>query len=503
MLRSGVTPPQSGRSDASVCTEDGVANDDMAVFEISSSTSRLKTKTSDWRRQKNEGNISCWKGFVRGAVEVMCGSRLNVLLVFIPVTIYGSGRWGDGVVFVFSLLSITPCAERLGFITEQLALHTNDTLGGLLNATFGNATEVIISIFALLKARHGVAGNSNYEAYIKLTQVSLLGSIFSNSLIVFGSSMIVGGLRFPVQYFNKYGADLSTVLLMLCSVSIAVLGSLHHTNLITEERELSFSFLASILSMVVYGIFLFFQLKTHRHLFEEDSDNNKADSASFGGFTPVRKNSDEEVVGAMVRRDSMGAYIEEGLGNKGMRMDSGAFSRPSTDDFDFQDGPGEEEEEEEEIVLGFGASIGWLSVVSVMISVLSESLVGAIQGASKKWSVPEEFIGAIVVPIAGNAAEHASALMFAYRNKMDITIGVALGSSVQVGLFVLPLCVIIGQSLGTTMSLTFGVLDIVALVLSNITVGIVVRGGQSNYLYGIVLVCIYILLAAGYWEIHS
>lgn len=258
--------------------------------------------------------------------------------------------WGDGLQFLCALVAIAPFAERLSFVTEQLAMYTNDTLGGLLNATFGNVTELIVSVFALRAGMYHIV------------QVNLLGSVLSNLLLVLGMALFFGGLKHETQTFNRNAASMNSSLLMLASMSVLFPTSLALSGAqLHADSILLLSRVMSLLLGIVYSAFLYFQLATHRHLFEGQEDD----------------------------------------------------------------------EADEEFVLGFWGAIFWLGVITAIIALLSEVMVDAIEGAAASWGVPDIFIGVIVIPIVGNAAEHAAAVIFALKNKMDLALGIAVGSATQ------------------------------------------------------------------------
>jgi len=332
--------------------------------------------------------------------DILFTSSLNWLLLLIPVAVVAKNVGvGDGWLFVFSLLPICPLAERLGYVTEQMATYTNPTLGGLLNATFGNLTEMIVSYFAL---KGGL---------LRVVQLSLLGSILSNMLLVLGCAFFAGGLKHKHQTFNKTGVGMNSALLLLAVISLSVPAVLHttHTELHGTQSEIALSRFTSCLLLGVYATFLYFQLVTHRDLFDE----------------------------------------EEG-----------------------------DDDEEEEVNQTFWACIGWLSVITVFISVLSDYLVDAIEGAADSMGMPVAFISVIILPIVGNAAEHASAVMFAMKNKMDLALGVAIGSSTQ------------------PLDLNLHVFETTTFILTVISVSFVVADGQSNWLKGLTLILAYAVVSA-------
>lgn len=183
--------------------------------------------------------------FISGGYELVRGGPINILLVFVPCAIASNiFSLPEGITFTLALLGLAPLAERLGFVTEQLTLHTNDSIGGLLNATFGNATELIVAASALFRGLN------------RLVQLSMLGSILSNMLLVLGSAFFLGGCRYKKQYFSKVSSQINSTLLILSCVG--VLGSTNESRL----GELGYSCFTSILLFVLYFVYLYFQVKT-------------------------------------------------------------------------------------------------------------------------------------------------------------------------------------------------------------------------------------------------
>ncbi|VAH91270.1 vacuolar cation/proton exchanger 2 isoform X1 [Triticum dicoccoides] len=371
---------------------------------------------------------SKWRMALRSIRIVIFQAKINVLLPFGPLAItlhYLSGNH-QGWVFLFSLVGITPLAERLGYATEQLACYTGPTIGGLLNATFGNATEMIISIYAL---KNGM---------IRVVQQSLLGSILSNMLLVLGCAFFAGGLAHPNrdQVFNKASAVVNSGLLLMAVLGLMFPAVLHftHSEAHYGKSEVSLSRFSSCIMLVAYASYLFFQLKSQRSL-----------------YSPIGE--EEE----------------------------------STED----------EEDEKEIAQG--EAISWLFVLTIWISILSGYLVDAIQGASESLNMPLAFISVILLPIVGNAAEHASAIMFAMKNKLDITLGVAIGSSTQISMFVIPFCVVIGWMMGEEMDLNFQLFETATLFITVLVVAFMLQEGTSNYFKGLMLILCYLIVAASFF----
>lgn len=370
---------------------------------------------------------------LRSIYIVIIKAKINVLVPFGPLAIvlhYVTGK--HAWVFFLSLLGITPLAERLGYVTEQLAFYTGPTVGGLLNATFGNATEMIISLYAL------------NNGMMRVVKQSLLGSILSNMLLVLGCAFFSGGIihHQKVQVFNKATAIVNSGLLLMAVMGLLFPAVLHftHTELHFGESQLALSRFSSCIMLVAYASYLFFQLKSQPYLYtsvSEDGEHNSEDS---------------------------------------------------------------EEEEVPEITQW--EAIGLLAVLTIGISVLSGYLVDAIKGASDSMNMPMSFISVILLPIVGNAAEHASAIMFAMKDKLDITLGVAIGSSTQISMFVIPFCVVVGWFMGKPMDLNFQLFETATLFITVLVVAFMLQEGTSNYFKGLMLILCYLIVAASFF-VHA
>ncbi|XP_019708874.1 vacuolar cation/proton exchanger 3 isoform X2 [Elaeis guineensis] len=356
--------------------------------------------------------------------------KINLLLPFGPMSIILHYLTKNhGLVFSFSLIGIAPLAERLGYATEQLAFYTGPTVGGLLNATFGNATEMIIAIYAL---KNGM---------IRVVQQSLLGSILSNMLLVLGCAFLAGGIVHceKDQVFNKAAAVVNSGLLLMAVMGLLFPAVLHftHSEVQYGESEVSLSRFSSCVMLVAYASYLVFQLKSHRNL-----------------YSPI----DEE-------------------------------ERQNEDDLDEVEVP----------ELGQWEAISWLAFLTIWVSILSEYLVNAIEGASDSLNLPVSFISVILLPIVGNAAEHASAIMFAMKDKLDITLGVAIGSSTQISMFVIPFCVVVGWIMGKRMDLNFQLFETATLFITVLVVAFMLQEGTTNYFKGLMLILCYLIVAASFF----
>ncbi|KAG6735361.1 hypothetical protein POTOM_062069 [Populus tomentosa] len=378
------------------------------------------------------GGSKMWKNVVYKSIKtVVFSNKLNVLIAFGPLTILVHILTGhNGLVFLLSLLGIIPLAERLGYATEQLAMYTGPTVGGLLNATFGNATELIIAIYAL---RNGM---------IRVVQLSLLGSILSNMLLVLGCAFFCGGLVFyrKEQVFNKASAIVNSGLLLMAVMGLLFPAVLHftHTEVHYGKSELALSRFSSCIMLGVYAAYLFFQLKSRKD-----------------PYIPL-----------------------------------------SEDESQNRENEGDNDETPE---IGKWESVIWLLIMTAWISVLSEYLVDAIEGTSHAWNIPISFIGVILLPIVGNAAEHAGAIMFAMKDKLDISLGVAIGSSTQISMFGIPFCVVVGWIMGKPMDLNFQLFETATLFITVIVVAFFLQEGSSNYFKGLMLILCYVIVAASFF----
>ncbi|CAM8948673.1 unnamed protein product [Rhodiola kirilowii] len=363
---------------------------------------------------------------------VILSTKISLLIPFGPLAVLVHLFSGHhGWVFFLSLVGIIPLAERLGYATEQLAFFTGPTVGGLLNATFGNATELIISIHALK------------TGMIRVVQQSLLGSILSNMLLVLGCAFFSGGVVFSnkEQVFNKAAASVDSSLLLMAVMGLLFPAVLHftHTELHFGKSELALSRFSSCIMLVAYAAYLFFQLKSQIHLYEPISD------------------------------------------------------------VEIKEGSLDEEDEEESPDISKLEALVWLFIFTLWISFLSEYLVNAIEGASVAMKIPIAFISVILLPIVGNAAEHTSAIIFAMKDKLDISLGVAIGSSTQISMFGIPFCVVVGWIMGRPMDLNFQLFETATLFMTVLVVAFMLQEGTSNYFKGLMLILCYVIVAASFF----
>ena len=461
-----------------------------------SGSKRMDTKTMMCNIIR-EAKVSSW--------HMILGTKMNVLLVCIPVGIASHKySWGSGVTAVLALLSLCPLAERLGFTTEQLALRTNDTLGALLNVTFGNATELILSIVALR------------EAEILLIQMSLIGSILSNQLLVLGSAMVTGGVKHGVQLFERQSAVLHVALLVGSSVGLGIPALIEVVGGSQGEAAITWlSRFISVIMITVYGLFLYYLLKMQKKAESKPVSPPEALKFSIlhksvahhkmGPNTSVHAAGPEDIEMASMRassKDSIHFDDFETSGRSSLRsVHSNSVRSAHTDSsrsMDFSAIEGEEEEEEP--VISTCSGVFWLGVVACLISYMSDILVANIEnGAAEQLHIPPAFLYTIIVPIVGNAAEHTSALIFSYRNKPDIAFGIAVGSSVQIALLVIPACVLIAWPMKQPLSLSFGGFDTAVYAASVILLFTCITDGRSNWMKGALLIAAYFFISLGVW----
>merc|ERR1719376_38926 len=364
------------------------------------------------------------KGFMRDVALLLLSMKswLSWCYVAAPVCYYYYFTKGSvAVQFWSAFVAMIPMASLLGDLTEVLAAHTGDLIGGLVNATLGNAVEMILTVQCL---RSGL---------LQIVTGQLIGSILSNLLLVLGCSFLCGGVVHYVQRFNADGARCSTSLLM-----VSCLAFMAPTLLAMDtpaDDALTASRLVALVIGGTYVLFLIFQLGTHLNLFRED------------------KIEDGDLV----------------------------------------------EEEEDEVNLSLWFTCVMLGCITLLISFTSSVLVGTIEQVSVELGIPQNFIGVILLPVVGNAAEHATAVTVAIKNKPDLTMGVAVGSSTQIAMFMVPFAVIVGWCMGVPMTLAISPVSCVLLFIAVAIVVGVVQDGESNWLEGVMLVVAYIIVAIVYW----
>ncbi|KAJ1612244.1 calcium antiporter [Cryptosporidium canis] len=410
-----------------------------------------------------------WKSDAIAILDIFF-TKLNILFLFVPFGILSFYlEWGVLATFWFNFIALIPLANLLGIFTEELALHTGEVVGGLLNATFGNAVEAILTVQGI---RAGL---------ITVVQGTLLGSILSNLLLVLGMSFFAGGLFHHVQKFNEKGASFSTSLLMLSCMAITIPTIVAQFDL-PQHNILMISRLTAILLSFTYVLFLFFQLYTHINLFRDE------------GLSSIEKTYTPYTVenASSLKHSNMLFNMEACNHNLYKNY---PFISQNINNHQLYD------------VCMELPTVSWqigtilILLCTILISIISECLVDSINGFISEWRFSENFIGVILLPLVGNAAEHITAISVAIKNKTDLTIGVAVGSSTQIALFVVPFSVIAGWLLGKPMTLSFTPVSAIILLLANLIVIGIVQDGESNWFEGILLIISYCIVAVVYWYI--
>ncbi|KAI9306238.1 calcium/proton exchanger [Cunninghamella echinulata] len=388
----------------------------------------------------------------QGLMAIIKSSWVNPLIIFVPFGIASHFVWSPTITFILNFIAIIPLAKLLGFATEDISLRTGEVIGGLLNATFGNAVELIISVMALVKN------------LVVVVQSSMLGSILSNLLLVLGMCFFFGGYNYKEQTFNVTAAQTSASLLFISTASLLLPAAFYGSTYGSENKNvvnsdiLIISRATSIILLVIYISYLWFQLKTHQHLFLEE------------------------------------AYLEE------RRPTQHAIEPENEVELQNNDGREVEEEEEEETPqLPFWMAILLLLIITALVAVCAEFLVDAIEAVVEQWHISQTFVGLILLPIVGNAAEHVTAITVAMKNKMDLALGVAVGSSMQIALLVTPIMVIIGWGIDVEMSLYFNIYETAVLFIAVVMVNYLIMDGKSNWLEGLMLFAIYIIIAISFY----
>jgi Ca2+:H+ antiporter len=344
---------------------------------------------------------------------------MNWLLIFVPVAIGVEGLAPDQhlLVFVTSALAILPLAASMGRSTERLAERMGEGVGGLLNATFGNAAELIIALAALRAGLYDVV------------KASIAGSIVGNILLVLGAATLAGGLRRPEQHFNVTAARSQATMLTLAAIALILPAAFHAVAGTAEHALIELSISISVVLLLMYLLSLTFTLITHPQLFA-------------GSQSPEESAAE------------------------------GSLARP----------------------------IATLVAATAAIAWMSEIMVGAIEPTAHALGLTDLFVGVFVVAILGNAAEHATAVTAAMKDRMDLSLSIAIGSSIQIALFVAPVLVLASLVIGPRpMDLAFPAGLVLAVLLAVLISGQVASDGRSNWLEGAQLLAVYVLLGVTFF----
>ena len=340
---------------------------------------------------------------------------LRSFYLCLPLAFYFHHQHNQTLTFLFSALAIIPLAAMMGHATEALAARVGSGLGALLNASLGNAAELIIAVIALQAGQ------------LELVKASITGSIIGNILFVLGLSIFLGGLRRKEQTFSRTAAESGVGMLYIAVLALSIPSIVNYVSKELGDSVLILSQWTAVILLLTYVAGLIFTFITHKHVYQSDQEE------------------------------------EHGPKVSGRRI---ALE---------------------------------LIVSAVLIGVLAEFLVGTIEHASTQLGLSQIFVGVIVVAVVGNAAEHAAAVVFAIKNKMNLTINIAIESSKQLALFVAPALVLVGWIAGISMDLSFTPLEAAALGGSVIILAMLVLDGRTNWLEGVQLLSVYAILALAFY----
>ena len=344
---------------------------------------------------------------------------LKYMLIFVPISFIAKFMHASpSIMFVLAALSIIPLAGLMGEGTEEVSFYSGPKIGGFLNGTFGNATELIISFFALK------------EGLFEVVKSSIAGAVIGNVLLVLGASMLAGGLKYKTQTFNKKVVEVSSSMLLFAVVGLCIPALFTHTvdpSLLNTRYE-GLSLVVAIIMLTIYILSLIFSFYTHKDIYVVDSEGENEGAVKWS----LKK------------------------------------------------------------------AISVLVVATVLIAIESEFLVSGIESITKSLGLSEFFVGIIIIPIIGNAAEHSTGIAMAMKNKMDVALEIAIGSSLQIILFVAPILIFISL-IFTPMSIIFNVFELVALIVAVLIANRVSNDGESNWLEGVQLLAVYSIIAASFF----
>lgn len=331
-------------------------------------------------------------------------------------------HWSPVVVFFAAALGVVPLAGFMGKATEELAIYTGPKIGGLLNATLGNAAELIITVVAIQK---GAANPELREGLMSLVKASITGSVLGNLLLILGFSVLLGGLKFKRQTFDKTQAGVNATMLILAIIALAVPSFFSHS--IDEVNHAGVEYLSIGVAVVMIAVYVLSLI------------------------------------------------------------------------FSFQQESGDATAEHHQPEWRVRTSVGVLVAATVAIAFLSEILVGAVEPVVAQLGVSEFFLGIILIPLVGNIAEHVVAVQMALKNKMELSLAISLGSSLQIALFVAPLLVFISLLLGNPLTLTFNAFEIAALIGAVLISALISLDGESNWLEGVQLLGVYVIIGIAFF----
>jgi Ca2+:H+ antiporter len=370
-----------------------------------------------------------------------------VLLLAAPLAILAKGlHWSETLVFTFSALAVIPFASYIGKSTEVLASFTGPRLGGLINATLGNAAELIITITALR------------EGLLELVKASITGSILGNVLLVLGASMLFGGVKNGLQKFDQRNASSNAILLVLAVVALVIPSLLSHS--IGDDHSLKVEALTlgvAGVMIILYGLGILFSFK-----FKPKSTNGIVHTGPMAGTMPVESSSTEPEKSGTIKS---------------------THTEPAIDHPNWS----------------LNIALMVLAISTAGVAYLSELLVGSVEPVVLSLGISEFFLGIILIPIVGNVAEHLVAMKVAIKNQMDLSVEIVMASSLQIALFVAPVLVFISLLFKQPLLLIFNQFELLALIAGISVASMAAMDGESNWLEGAELLAVYLILALAFF----
>ncbi|KAJ1899322.1 hypothetical protein LPJ81_004167, partial [Coemansia sp. IMI 209127] len=411
-------------------------------------------------------------------------SWLNVLIIFVPLGYLAYFlKWPVIAVFVLNYLAIVPLSALMGFATEEVSIRLGSTWGSVVNASFGNAVELIVAVIALIE-----------EEY-RIVQAGLIGSVLSNTLFLLGCAFLAGGLRHRVQMFHAEAAQCAGSLLALSVLSIIVPAAYHSVHAPGGEITngiLIMSRGTALILLLVYVLFLVFQLKTHSDIF--DGSHTRRTETEYN----------EEFAETVSPNVGLNVVLDDTKKSRGKRAvfsessckyeETSDSSRISIDD-DVKIGKAKlwrqsvqethHHHSAPQMQLWMAGTM--LALVSVLVALSSDVLVDSVEELTSHYNISHTFVGMILLPLAASAAEHTMSVTVAIRDKMDLCITIAVGSSMQMTLFVLPTLIIIAWIMKRPLTLYFDEFETTTLLISVLVINYLIMNGRSNWLKGAML----------------
>lgn len=541
--------------------------------------------------------------FIRSISLVLCSSYWNLILLCGPLALLIHARSGNqldgehhgnsnGIVFVLAGLTLVPLAERLSFITECIADQTNETFGALINATFGNAPELLISLSAMNSGKY------------RMIQLTLLGSMLCNMMFVFGASCLVGGLRWKKQYLKKSinaSGNVNIGLLMLATAGFSIPSFLelservdhspqtndqaidrNQTSAIYADNEaidfdnVTFSRIVATVLLLSYIGFILLTLCTHHDEYDDENDNvvnnfeetsisckpypqdnhkrrrrnvssnyEAEDSPMYKWYTESfgkRIDINEDIIWELQDTNNFDSpvlragfvdqkFVDLPLPNKYFDQEASEyFSKPASPKKIFRrrqelkipeslqlppkasvkaktsDGEALDDNEsicnENDTEIPVKIAGAWLFATTLFVNLISDVLVNTIEDFAKEYTVNAVFLASVILPLLSNIAEMVSAIIFAFKNKMDLCLGVTIGSTIQIALFVLPVSILYGWLRQKPMRIFSQTYESACLLAGVMTISFVLQGGSTNWFVGIFLLSMYIIIATGFAYHH-